>query len=156
MIEPTAEDVIGAVISTLERDIAPNVTADDDGYTASLCRTVGQLLRSVRSRLRLEEAALAEDNAELRALLGEWAPALPSGARQQVEQSLDPAADRSADRTVTRLQEEAKRLRQALVVLIEAIPEREHPARAAGRAYLANQLLRERPWQVDAFDGPRR
>lgn len=155
MIEPTVEDVIGAVIATLERDIAPNVTTDDDGYTASLCRTVGQLLKAARSRLQHEEAMLIADNADLRNVLSEWAPALPPQARQRVEQALA-EADAAAESTVARLQEEAKRLRAALVVLIEAIPGKDHPARAAGREYLQRQLERERPWMVDAFDGPRR
>ncbi|NKQ57070.1 hypothetical protein HFP15_29790 [Amycolatopsis sp. K13G38] len=156
MIEPTADDVIGAVITTLERDIAPNVTAADDGYTASLCRTVGQMLRSVRSRLRHEEAALIEDNAELRNLLGTWSVQLPPDARREVDEILAGAGEVPTDVAVTRLQDEAIRLRRGLVVLIEALPDPAHPARAAGRAYLSHQLERERLWQVDAFDGPRR
>lgn len=155
MIEPTVDQIIGAVVATLERDIAPNVTTDDDGYTASLCRTVGQMLKSVRSRLEHEEAMLADDNAELRTLLAEWAPALPPEPRQRVEQALA-ARDVTARATVTRLQAEAKRLRAALVTLIEAIADESHPARVTGREYLRHQLERERPWMVDAFDGPRR
>ena len=58
--------------------------------------------------------------------------------------------------TVARLQQEATVLRSALVACIEALPDREHPGRAAIRAYLARQLARQRPWLVEAFTGPRR
>src|SRR5690606_32424423 len=88
MIEPTVPDVLAAVAATIERDIAPNVVADDDGYTASLCRTVVQMLRMARSRIEHEESALAEDNAELRELLATWASALPAEPRRTVEAAL--------------------------------------------------------------------
>lgn len=156
MIEPTVPEVLTAVIATMEQDIAPNVTADDDGYTASLCRTVIQLLRSVRSRIDHEEPALLEDNAELRALLTTWLPTLPEGPRHAAERMLQAADEVEAVTTVARLGEESKCLRDALAILIAALPDASDPARVASREYLRHRLERQRPWMVDTFTGPRR
>lgn len=156
MIEPTVPEVLAATITTIERDIAPKVSADDDGYTASLCRTVAQLLRMVRSRVEHEEAALTADNAELRALLATWSSTLPDEPRRAVEAALRAAGEVDAPTTVGRLGAEARCLRSALDTLIAALPDRDDPARAAGREYLRHQLERQRPWLVDAFTGPRR
>lgn len=154
MIEPTVPDVLAAVAATIERDIAPNVVADDDGYTASLCRTVVQMLRMARSRIEHEESALAEDNAELRELLATWASALPAEPRRTVEAALREKF--AAPTTVGRLEDEAKSLRSALDTMLAALPDADHPARVAAREYLRRQLERQRPWLVDAFTGPRR
>lgn len=156
MTEPDLADVLATAITTIERDIAPNVTADDDGYTTSLCRTVAQLLRAVGSRIEHEEPALSADNAELRELLNTWSSDLPATAREQVEQALR-IEDASGERArIAGLRADAERLRSALVALIEAVPDPSSPARIACREYLRHQLDRQRPWMIDAFTGPRR
>ena len=152
-MRPDADHVLASVIDTFERYIAPEV---HDEYAASLCLTVGQLLRSVRARVAHEGEALWDDNRELRELLGTLRPQVAPTVGGLIDDALVPAGDPDAYPSVARLQAEADRLRGALVACIEAIPDREHPARAAIRVYLGHQLDRQRPWLVDAFDGPRR
>lgn len=152
MIEPTSDDLLGAVVDAVEREIAP-ACADDD-YAASLCRTVAQMLRSVRVRIRVEQAALDEDNAELRVLLA-GQDGLPTEVAEQVRRAVaaEPAATHAP---LCELQSDAQRLRAALAAVIDALPDEDHPTRSAARDYLARQLGREREWQQDAFTGPRR
>lgn len=156
MIAPGIAEVLSAVIDTIEREIEPNVADADDGYPASLCRTVGQMLRMVQARLENEEHALTEDNAELRALLADWAPHTPEPARQVVASALHADPPEPAARTADRLAAEAVRLRAGLTALIAATPDAGNPARVAAREYLCHQLQRERAWMVDALTGPRR
>ena len=152
MIQPDADVVLSSVIVAVERDIAAAVT---DDYAASLCRTVAQMLRSVRVRVRMEQEALADDNRELRTLLGEADPDLPEPAHQVVAAAVQdeppPRYPALAD-----LQADAVRLRSALSALIEAVPDEGNPVRVSALDYLRHHLERERQWQQDAFTGPRR
>lgn len=152
MIYPSVDDVLASVIDAVEREIAPSV---GDDYAASLCRTVAQMLRSVRVRVREEIASLAEDNAELRALLASSADRLPDDVRgvvlDAVNRAPEPRYPALAD-----LQDDAVRLRSALVSVINAVPDAADPVREAVRGYLRRQLEREQVWQQDAFTGPRR
>jgi hypothetical protein len=153
VIHPDTDVVLASIIAAVERDIAPEVS---DEYAASLCRTVAQMLRSVRARVRLEEAALADDNRELRQLLRSAASrALPASVRTDVDAAVtrEPPPQYPA---LTDLQADAFRLRHALSRVIEAVPEEDDAVRVAARHYLRHQLERERTWQQDAFTGPRR
>jgi hypothetical protein len=160
VINPTADDVLAAIIETFDRYLLPEI---HDEYAASLALTVSQLLRSVRARVAHEGEALWEDNAELRSLLATLAPRLREGTAASVAAAaaVDSTLASSAPRTDTywstpRLQAEAMALRAALVDVIEALPDGDHPARAAIRGYLEANLRRQEPWLVDAFTGARR
>lgn len=155
MIRPDADDVLASIIDTFDRYLAPEI---HDEYAASLALTVGQLLRSVRARVAHEGEALWDDNAQLRGLLAGLAADLPATQAAAVAAALAPApvAAGPAYPSVARLQDEAVRLRAALVAAIGALPDPDHPARVAVRRYLADNLRRQEPWLVHAFDGPRR
>ncbi|GLZ15949.1 hypothetical protein Acsp04_61840 [Actinomadura sp. NBRC 104425] len=152
MIHPGVQQILASVIDAVEREIAPAV---EDEYAASLCRTVAQMLRAVRVRVDAEPRALAEDNAELRGLLAGWGDDLPRHVRHQVAEAVarEPEPRYPA---LPELQEDALRLRAALVSVIDAVPQEDHPVRVAARRYLRRQLEREQAWQQDAFTGPRR
>ena len=131
----------------------------DDDYAASLCLTVGQVLRSVRARVAHEGRALHDDNSELRELLGRLRSEVDATTAERVEAALAEAASIPSGGgyvAVADLQQQAMVLREALVACVAAIPDRHAPARAAVRTYLTHQLERQRPWLVDAFTGPRR
>ncbi len=153
MIHPDLDDVLASIIDTFDRYLAPDI---HDEYAASLALTVSQLLRSARARAAHEGQALFDDNAELRALLLARRDDLPPAARVAVDDALAIARDPRTYPSVARLQDEAVRLRAALVVAIEALPDADHPARVAVRTYLDHQLRRQEPWLVHAFTGPRR
>jgi hypothetical protein len=160
VINPTADDVLATIIDTFDQYLLPEI---HDEYAASLALTVSQLLRSVRARVAHEGEALWEDNAELRALLSEVAPGLPEGtaasvaAAATVDRTLASTPSRTGTYwTTARLQAEAMDLRAALVEVIEALPDVDHPARAAIRGYLEANLRRQEPWLVAAFTGARR
>jgi hypothetical protein len=151
MIEPDHGVVLASVIAAIEDDIMPGC----EEYAASICRTAAQLLRHVRARLREEVPALVAGNAELRHLLDRIDTAtLPdevaAAVRAAVAAKPVPVHPDLAD-----LRDDARRLRGALVAVIEVEPE-DHPARAAGREHIAAQLRRELAWQQDAYTGPRR
>jgi hypothetical protein len=152
VIAPDADAILAAVIGAVEDEIAPAVT---DEYAASLCRTAAQMLRSVRVRVRVEQAALAEDNAELRALLAAIDLPLPVAVRDAVAAAVrqEPPAELPP---LDALRGDALRLRSALAAVIDATPDDAAPVRWAARTYLEHQLERERAWQQDAFTGPRR
>jgi hypothetical protein len=152
MIYPEVDDVLGAVIVTLEEVVAPSV---GDENAASACRTATQLLRSMRARLRHEPAALQADNDDLRALLHGGRDQLLEDVRRTVDGALA-ATYGAPSASVAQLQAEARGLRAALVAAIDAVPHRSHQFRVAARAYLERSLERQAPWLVDAFTGPRR
>ena len=153
MMLPDVDDVLACLIDTIEAEITPHV---DDDYAASLCLTVAQMLRSVRARVNHEGQALHEDNAELRELLGRLDADVDAATSEQIGEALAAATASGGYVAVDELQRHAMALRQALVVCIEALPDRDASARDAIRQYLAHQLERQRPWLIDAFTGPRR
>ncbi|PWI06192.1 hypothetical protein DIZ27_34750 [Streptomyces sp. NWU339] len=151
MIDPDHDAVLGSVIGAIEEEIAPGC----EEYAASVCRTAAQMLRHVRARMQEEMPALAVGNAELRGILrGIDTTALPdeigAAVRSAVRAEPAPVHPGLAD-----LRDDARRLRGALVAVIERVPE-DHPARVAGREHMAAQLRRELSWQQDAYTGPRR
>lgn len=156
MIAPRVPDILTAVIETIDRDIAPKISPDDDGYAQSLCRTVGQMLRMVRARIEHEERVLTEDNAELRSLLLEYLPVVSQDVRASVDAALVVPDAPRVETAVDRLAQEATRLRTALALLIPAFPDSTCPFRSAVRDYLSLHLARHSPWLADAFTGPRR
>jgi hypothetical protein len=155
VIEPNADDVLAAIIDTFDRYLMPEI---HDEYAASLALTVSQMLRSVRARVAHEGAALWEDNAELRALLVQIAPALPptSSAGPTIATALAARVGPDVYPSVALLQAQATPLRAALVEAISALADPDDPARVAIRRYLADHLRRQEPWLVHAFTGPRR
>jgi hypothetical protein len=152
MIYPGVDEALDAIIQTVEEEIAPHV---QDDLASSLCRTVAQMLRSVRVRITHEPAALSVDNAALRDLLATWAPELPAGAATAANMAAAQAPP-PMYASMPDLAADALRLRAALVVAIEAVPETDHAFRKAARAYLTQQLSHEKVWLQDAFTGPRR
>jgi hypothetical protein len=150
MMHPGVDEALESIVEAVERDIAPHV---QDEYAASMCRTVAQMLRSVRVRVAEEPAALAADNSELRELLAAHADRHPD--RAALDAAVRASAERSAP-TLADLQADAESLRAALTAVIETVPDSTDPARKAAREYLRHSLERERPWMVDAFTGPRR
>jgi hypothetical protein len=152
MMYPGVDDVLGAVLVTLEDVITPSV---GDENAASACRTAAQLLRSTRARLRHEQAALQADNDDLRALLAGRRDELPEDVRPTIDNALT-AAHGAPIASVTQLQDEARGLREALVSAVYAVPDRSTQFRVAAREYLERSLERQAPWLVDSFTGPRR
>ncbi|MDI9953291.1 hypothetical protein [Rhodococcus sp. IEGM 1305] len=152
MIYPGVDEALRAIIHTVEDEIAPHV---EDDLAQSRCRTVAQMLRSVQVRVREETQALAADNTDLRELFAEWSGTLPADVAPQVAAALaDPAP--AVYPSLTDLQADAVRLREALVHVIEAVPDSGDPIRKTARNYLRRQLGREKAWMQDAFTGPRR
>ena len=153
-MRPGPHHTLDAVIATFEEHIMPEVA---DEYLRSLGLTIGQMLRSVRVRILREPEALYEDNADLRDVLEGVLPSLDEATAQGVRSALD--GSEIADGvypSLERLMAEADQLRSALVAVIEANPDADHPARVAARDYLRRQLERQEPWLVDAWTGPRR
>ncbi|KOS58205.1 hypothetical protein [Rhodococcus rhodochrous] len=151
MIEPDDDAVLASVITAIEDEITPAC----DEYAASVCRTAAQMLRHVRARLRYEAPALLAGNAELRGYLSEVdKDTLPGGVRERVESAVA-AQPVPVHPDVVALRRDARVLREALVAVIDSVPE-QHPARVAGRRHLSAQLQREMSWQQDAYTGPRR
>jgi len=148
---PTAEDSLAAIIETFERVIAPLV---DDEYGSSLCLTVGQMLRSVRTRVALEGQVLDQDNHDLRTLLTELRSEVPASLATDIDATTARRADQY--RPLEELQADAADLRRVLEVCISAIPDRTCDTRAKIREYLTRHLERQQPWLINAFTGPRR
>jgi hypothetical protein len=151
MMYPTADDSLAAIIETFERDIAPLV---DDEYGSSLCLTVGQMLRSVRTRVALEGQVLDQDNHDLRALLTDLRGEVPASLATAIDATTTLPADQY--RPLEELQSDAADLRRVLEACISAIPDRTSDTRAKIREYLTRHLERQQPWLINAFTGPRR
>ena len=161
MLYPDVDDLLASILDTFERYVAPAV---DDEYAASLCLTIGQLLRSVRARVAQEGDALAADNAELRALLGELRPDVDAATVGQIDAALAQGSATGGHVVVTESQREAVVLRQALVACIGALPDRDGagassdppvphaPARtpaAVARGRLHRSVALSAPWTGD-------
>ena len=136
MLRPTMDEVLANVIASFDDIIKPGV---DDPYASSIALTIGNLLRHVRARAEHEPGALWDDNCDLRELLGEL--------------GVDAPPERPADQYpgLGVLVEEAIALRTALDAHV-----RSQPGDVRVRAYLARQLERQRPWMIEAWEGPRR
>jgi hypothetical protein len=152
MMYPGVDEALDAIVETVENEIAPHV---QDELAASLCRTVAQMLRSVRVRVEHEPAALLADNQTLRGLLTEWLDELPDESRTTaaaaIAKSPAPVYPSLAD-----LKADATRLRSALVDGIQTVEDADHGFRMGVREYLTQQLGHEKAWMQDAFTGPRR
>lgn len=136
MLRPTLDEVLANVIASFDDIIKPDIT---DPYAASIALTISNLLRHVRARAEHEPAALWDDNRDLRQLLAELGveapPPLPVDAYPGLQALID----------------EAVGLRTALDRFVVAQPGDERVL-----AYLGRQLERQRPWMVEAWEGPRR
>jgi hypothetical protein len=165
-MRPTAIEVMDAVIATFDEQIAPNVSGE---LAQSLSLTMSNLLRNVRLRMELEAPALAEDNADLFAVLqqveayartrADMQPLL--GGRFQEAIAQPPRAEAFLQNVTA----EAEALRWALSDAIERLQavrsargdEPDYKAlRENIRTYLERSLGREAPWIEKAFTGPRR
>jgi len=144
-MHPGPLEVVAAAVTALEDVVAPAVR---DEHAESTLRTAVQLLRSTRVRLEVEQQALAEECAELRALLELW----------QVRLALAAVPAPAALRYPARAEQahEAAALRSALAAAIDAVPDPDHPFRVAARDVVQRSVDRQQPWLVDAFTGPRR
>jgi hypothetical protein len=136
MLRPTLDEVFANVIASVDDIIKPDVR---DPYASSIVLTVSNLLRHLRARAAHEPEALWHDNRDLRALLGELGVATPA------------APDPSQYPSLALLVEEAVALRAVLDEYVGA-----HPGDERVRSYLGRQLHRQRPWMVEAWEGPRR
>jgi hypothetical protein len=136
VLRPTLDEVLANVIDSFDTIVAPDVT---DEYALSISLTISNLLRHVRVRAAHEPEALWADNADLRALLADL--------------GVDAPPVRPADEypSLARLIDEAVALRTCLDTYVLA-----HPGDERVRAYLGRQLARQRPWMIEAWEGPRR
>jgi len=136
MLRPTLDEVMGNVIASFDDIIKPDIT---DPYAASIALTLSNLLRHARVRAQLEPEVLWDDNRDLRGVLAELGLTAPAALPADAYPSL------------TLLIDEAVALRTALDAYV-----REHPGDARVLAYFGRQLERQRPWMVEAWEGPRR
>ena len=136
MLRPTLDEVMRNVIASFDDIIRPDLT---DPYATSISLTISNLLRHVQVRAREEPEALWTDNADLRSLIVSLGVPTPPPIPADVYPSIE------------RLIAEAFALRAALDTYVL-----EHPGNPAVLQYLARQLARQRPWMMDAWEGPRR
>ena len=163
-MRPSAREIIEGIAWTLDNRVAPHAT---EPWAASSLRSIRGLLQHLAERVEVEGPLLADDNADLRAVLAgalgrlggngaAWQTLAP-GIRAALERVWrDPAAYP----TVASLSEE----NGALSALVERLIHALHAdglddlARAATmaavREYLARQAERERPLFLPAFTGP--
>jgi hypothetical protein len=136
MLRPTLDEVMTNVIASFDGIIKPAV---EEPYSASIALTISNLLRHAQVRMTDEPEALWDDNRDLRGLLAEIgvaaAPERPAGEYP----------------SLARLVDEAIALRTALDAYVIA-----HPGDQRVREYFGRQLERQRPWMIEAWEGPRR
>ena len=65
-MRPTTRELIEAVVSSLQRDVSPQLA---DKWSASALRSAVQLLSHLAVRVEKEQAILIEDNADVRQVL---------------------------------------------------------------------------------------
>ncbi|WP_051071293.1 hypothetical protein [Ilumatobacter coccineus] len=152
---PTTDEVLGSILWTFENQITPAI---DDDFAVSAARTVTNLLRHVRARVQLEGKGLAEDNAELRAVLGAVQIHPEVGPLMEVAAVLDaPPVAPEPWPSVEALVDEAERLRLALDAVVRSgVVGSDASLAARVDGYMARHLGREAQWAVDPFIGDRR
>ncbi len=169
MILPTAEDMLRTIEGTFETVIRPTLTGTTERSAAA---TISHLLRLARHRLAGEGQALYDDIAALRALLANLRAYLESlgeaAAAAALAAALAPAQLPPGQYpALSQLGQQASGLRAALesaLVRLQALRPAHgesaayQQARAAIRAYMAEQLRREGELIEPAFwgQGPRR
>jgi hypothetical protein len=129
---PSSLDLIESIRIGLVEQVAPTVT---DRVAASVLRSVDALLAHLAVRLETEADVLAQDNADLRQLLGLTA----------VDEGGPTVADLTARNTSLRLQLDA--------ALESALEHGDGAVLAEIDAYLLRRLDRESPMILPAFAG---
>lgn len=169
-MRPRADEVLQSIIWTYDEHILPNVQGD---FPKSLALTVSNLLRHVALRMEHEAPALIEDNAEVRAVLGEIAAyastltAAPDSLQALLPTLTDASEAKSSDGYISliALAEEAETLRTLLDTALKALQDyrdalagdaQYQAVRDRIRTYLNNQIKRQSLWIRDAFTVDRR
>jgi hypothetical protein len=144
-------DLLSCVLYSLEHEIAPTVA---DPYAASLCKTSAALLRSCLVRVEQEGSFLAEDNLELRQILGDIAETGDSEAASTARSALA-SWPKSSYLSLTQLAAEGARLRSALVRALDEMGSSRSAEKVdvRMRAYLVSHIRGQSPWMVDPFQG---
>ena len=155
MVMPQPEigvsDLLSSVLYTLEREIAPAVA---EPYAASLCKTSAALLRSCLVRLEHEGAFLAEDNLELREILGDIAETADGDAARTARSALA-SRQEGCHLSLAQLAAEGARLRAALVRAMSEMgsPGAAEKADAHIRAYIVQHIRGQAAWMEAPFKG---
>lgn len=136
MLRPTLDEVLANVVASFDGIIKPAI---DEPYAASVALTISNLLRHAKVRAGEEPEALWDDNRDLRGLLAELGLMAP------------PERPAGEYPSLARLVDEAIALRTTLDAHVIA-----HPGDRRVREYFGRQLARQRPWMIDAWEGPRR
>ena len=172
VMKPTTADIIDSIIWSLDTYVAPEVQAP---FASSVLLTVGNLLRHVKLRAQQEVGLLAEDNADLVAVLAGCVKSLAADPAlgESLQSSLSVVSttleqqpgEASSSDSVEHLSDVSDVLRQVLDDLIRALgavapalQSHEHyvETRQRIRDYLARQLKREGSLITPAFTGGRR
>ena len=122
----TVEELLGSIRWTLNQRVAPTI---EDSLARRYLQSIDALLGHIERRLRHEPAALIEEIADLRQLLGQ-APEEP--------------------RATEDLGEQAIRLREQLV---KAMPDLRNTLPNALNGYLRRQLAREATFMPTSAEG---
>jgi hypothetical protein len=151
-MRPTTSELLAAVASALERQVAPKV---DDKWAASTLRSAAQLLAYASARSEREPRILDEDNEDARALLESLSARLDeeSPARREVQEALRGAAVAGSDA----LSRDARNERyQAAIDRLLRDPRVRalKPVYQSLRGYLRRRLRREHGLYFPVFTGP--
>ena len=130
---PSSREIIESIRHGLSAQVVPTV---NDKVGLSVLRSIDTLLAHLAVRVEDEQAILAADNADLRALLGA------------------PGASDEAGPTVAELASRNAALRGQLDAELAAVIDRHDTARLAELdAYFTRRLARENPLVFPAFAG---
>lgn len=163
-MKPSAKSIIDGISWVLDNRVAPHAT---EAWAASSLRSISGLLKHLSARVELEGPLLAEDNADLRALLSGATTRLDGGSLRTLKKEVTATLEREwrnpeAYPTVASLEEENEALNEHVERLIHVLHDDAAPIDAQARAkleaeitdYLKRQRERERPLYVPAFTGP--
>ena len=163
-MRPSSKSIIDGISWVLDNRVAPHAT---EAWAASSLRSISGLLKHLSVRVELEGPLLAEDNADLRALLSDAMTHLDGGLLRALKKDITATLEREwrapeAYPTVASLEDENEALNDHVERLIHVLHDDAAPIDAQARAkleaevtdYLKRQRERERPLYVPAFTGP--
>jgi hypothetical protein len=163
-MRPSSKSIIDGISWVLDKRVAPHAT---EAWAASSLRSISGLLKHLSVRVELEGPLLAEDNADLRAVLSDATTRLDGGSLRALKSEVAATLEREwrnpgAYPTVASLEEENEALNEHVERLIHVLHDDAAPIDAQERAelkseiadYLKRQRERERPLYVPAFTGP--
>ena len=126
-MRPSSKEIIRGISWVLDKRVAPHAT---EAWAASSLRSISGLLKHLAVRVELEGPLLAEDNADLRALLADALPRLagdtPGALNDEVTATLERQwREPEAYPTIASLEEENEALNAHLERLIHVVNARE-------------------------------